>query len=104
MDDTDLHFDLPIKLQDLDSDGFSELFFPATSLLNGKSHLLLVSGRTGAVIGKPFTIASCHKIKKIYKEDVSIGYSCSMDNRSGKCFLSLNYIQLKLFLCFRIER
>ncbi|XP_044736266.1 protein FAM234A [Chrysoperla carnea] len=69
--------DFPLVLPDIDNDGVFDLV--TSSSLNKKNHnnLILISGKTGNLIGEPLTVAECKTIHEIaIDKDRLLSYTC----------------------------
>lgn len=76
-----VNIDFPVILPDLNNDGVSELV-ASCSIMNNKTesehnYFILISGKSGALLGNPLRINNCPRISNLVLEtDWNITYTC----------------------------
>ncbi|KAK7868182.1 hypothetical protein R5R35_003050 [Gryllus longicercus] len=84
--------DFPLILPDLDEDGFNELvsacristYNGSTSVTSDHNNLILMSGKSGVVIGQPLTVNNCSKISNLGLETSwTITFTCDQITDNG---------------------
>lgn len=82
--------DFPLVVPDLDNDGVPDLLTSCSLSQNHyQNHLIVISGKTGAVIGDPIQFSDCIDLHVCsLEQDFNITYTC-INARKGE-FLLLN--------------
>ncbi|XP_055707749.1 uncharacterized protein LOC129804457 isoform X1 [Phlebotomus papatasi] len=83
--------DFPLILPDLDGDGVKDLLQIGPSETNQHNSLFLISGATGRILGKSYTVAECESVHKLtIDRNFRINLSCWRNESSVSYVKSLD--------------
>ena len=90
-----MNFGTPLAISDVDDDGIGDLLFPGKlsndSLSYSANQIILVSGKSGIVLGTPYTISQCYHDLTLANYGGEIFYSCFMEDQNGNnCLIMFN--------------
>lgn len=75
--------EFPIVLPDLDGDKVNELVTWSSSV-SSHNLMLVISGRTGTIIGQPVEVKECSTLHNLVLEKDFISYTCVKSTMKGK--------------------
>lgn len=82
--------DFPVVISDIDKDNVNDLVTSCS--LNNSNHniIVVVSGRVGNILGKPYILKNCDSVQNIEIDDHILSYSCQKSDQIQRLSIGLN--------------